>query len=165
VARTLTVRDQLLAGLAAGITGGIVIDAFLFAMARVGGATPAQALGMYPWIASVLFGPAILGSPAAPALGVVLHFGVSIFWALGYVYLIRSQPQLLTRPILSGAGFGLVVYVFMEIMLITAGQFHRPKPAELGTALLAHIVFFGMTVGLVVSLMLRRPSSGSGQAA
>jgi uncharacterized membrane protein YagU involved in acid resistance len=161
VARTLVLRDQLLAGLAAGIAGGIVIDAFLIATTLAGGATPAQALGMYPWIASVLFGPAILTNPAAPLLGVVLHIAVSIFWALGYVYLIRSQPQLLTRPFLSGACFGLVVYCFMEIMLITAGAYHRPKPQELGIGLVAHIVFFGMTVSLVVSRMLRRRTTAA----
>ncbi|HTJ25668.1 MAG TPA: hypothetical protein VMA36_05820 [Candidatus Limnocylindria bacterium] len=161
MARTLALRDQLLAGLAAGIAGGIVIDAFLLAMAFAGGATPAQALGMYPWIASVVFGHAILANPAAPALGVLLHFGVSIFWALGYVYLVRSQPQLLTRPYLSGAGFGLVVYCFMQIMLITAGEYHRPSPQALGIGLVAHIVFFGMTVALVVSRLLRRPSAAA----
>jgi uncharacterized membrane protein YagU involved in acid resistance len=161
VARTLVLRDQLLAGLAAGIAGGFIIDAFLIATTLAGGATLAQALGMYPWIASVLFGPAILTNPAAPLLGVILHFAVSIFWALGYVYLIRSQPQLLTRPLLSGACFGLVVYCFMEIMLITAGEYHRPKPQELGIGLVAHIVFFGMTVALVVSRMLRRRTTAA----
>jgi uncharacterized membrane protein YagU involved in acid resistance len=161
VARTLVLRDQLFAGLAAGIIAGIVIDAFLLVTTIAGGASPTQALGIYSWIASVAFGHAILSSPAAPALGVLLHFAVSIFWALGYVYLVRSQPQLLTRPWLSGAGFGLVVYCFMEIMLITAGEYHRPKPPELAVGLVAHIVFFGMTVALVVSRMLRRPSAAA----
>lgn len=161
MARTLALRDQLLAGIAAGIVGGILIDAFLLAMAFARGATPTQALGMYPWIASVVFGHGIIGNPAAPALGVLLHFAVSIGWALGYVYLVRSQPQLLTRPFLSGAGFGLVVYCFMQIILIAAGEYHRPNPAQLGIGLVAHTVFFGMPVAFVVSRLLRRPAAAA----
>lgn len=156
MARTLVLRDQLTAALAAGIVGGILIDLFLIGTAVGGGATAGQALQIYPWIASVLFGPSVLTNPAAPLIGVVVHFCVAIGWALGYVYLIRSQPQLLTRPIISGASFGLVVYVFMQIILITAGQYHRPSPPALAAGLIAHVVFYGIPVGLVVSRVLRR---------
>jgi hypothetical protein len=156
VARTLVLRDQLTAALAAGVVGGILIDLFLIARTLAGGATIGQALQMYPWIASVLFGPSVLTNPAAPLIGLVMHFCVAIGWALGYVYLIRSQPQLLTRPIVSGFCYGLVVYVFMQIVLITAGQYHRPSPSALATALLAHTVFYGIPVALVVSRLLRR---------
>lgn len=152
----LVPRNQLFPAVAAGITGGVVVDAFLIATKLAGGTSLAQALDMYRWIASVALGSAILDDPAAPALGVLLHFGISILWALGYVYLTRSQPRLLTRPFLSGAGFGLVVYCFMQIILIPAGQYHRPTPPELAIGLVANIVFFGVTVALVVSRMLRR---------
>ncbi len=68
----------------------------------------------------------------------------------------RAQPQLLSRPWISGAGFGLVVYVFMQIVLITAGQYHRPAPAVLGESLVGHLGFYGIPVALVTSRMLRR---------
>ena len=54
-------------------------------------------------------------------LGVVMHFAVAIAWAFGYVYLVRTQPQLLSRPIVSGLGFGIVVYVFMQIVVLPRG--------------------------------------------
>jgi hypothetical protein len=57
----------------------------------------------------------------------------------------------------SGAGFGLVVYCFMEIMPIPRWAFHLPTPSKLAIDLVANIVFFGMTVALVVSRLLRRP--------
>jgi hypothetical protein len=156
VARTLDLRDQLLAGLAAGIAGGILIGLFLIAASLGGGATFGQLIQTLPWIASVLFGAAILTNPAAPLIGAVMHFCVAIGWALGYVYLIRSQPQLLTKPYISGFCYGLVVYCFMEIVLITAGQYHRPSPPALGAGLLAHTVFYGIPVAVVVSRLLRR---------
>jgi hypothetical protein len=154
---TPALRRQLVAGLVAGIAGGIMIDAFLFAVQIAAGGSPAQVVsGTWLFVAAVLLGPAAIINPFAPLIGAALHFCVAIFWALGYVYLVRSQPQLLTRPWISGAGFGLVVYVFMQIILITAGQYHRPAPAVLGESLLAHIGFYGIPVALVTSRMLRR---------
>jgi hypothetical protein len=150
-------RAQLTAGVAAGVAGAITFDAFLFVVQIAGGAPAAQVVaGTWIFVAAVVLGPAAIYNPAAPAIGALLHLGVSVAWALGYVYLVRSQPQLATRPLLSGAGFGLVVYVFMQIILITAGQYHRPSPGVLGTALLAHIVFFGIPVALVVARLLGR---------
>jgi uncharacterized membrane protein YagU involved in acid resistance len=153
---TLTLRDQLAAGLIAGIAGGILIDLFLFAVQLAGG-TPAEKLAAnFAFIAATLTGPGAYANPAAVPIGIVLHFCVSIGWSLGYVYLVRSQPQLLTRPLISGAGFGLMVYIFMQIVILTAGQYHRPGPGVLLTQLVAHIVFFGIPVALIVSRMLRR---------
>ena len=154
VERTVTLREQILAGLAAGIAGGVLIDLFLFAVELAGGTPAARLAGNFAFIAATLLGPGAYASPAAVPLGVVLHFAVSVGWALGYVYLVRSQPQLLTRPIISGAGFGLTVYVFMQIVLLTAGQYHRPSPGVLGTQLAAHLVFFGIPVALIVSRAL-----------
>jgi hypothetical protein len=157
---TAALRGQLVAGLVAGITGGITIDAFLFGVQIASGGSPAQVVtGTWIFVAAVLLGPAAIFNPAAPLIGAALHFCVAIFWALGYVYLVRAQPQLLARPWISGVAFGLVVYVFMQIILITAGQYHRPAPAVLGEALLAHLVFYGIPVALVTSWMLRRAAT------
>jgi hypothetical protein len=146
VARTLVLRDQLVAGLLAGLVGGIVIDLFLAAVGMAGGRSPGDALAADSWT---------LGAPSA-AGGVVLHFVVAIGWALGYVYLLRSQPQLLTRPWVSGLGFGLVVYVFMGVVQIMAGRYHRPSPTQFEVSLIAHVLFYGLPVGLIVSRALRR---------
>jgi uncharacterized membrane protein YagU involved in acid resistance len=153
-------KMQLAAGAAAGLTGAILLDAFLFVTQIVAGAPPGQVIsGAFTFIASVLFGPGIAANPAAPAIGAVIHLCVSIGWALGYVYLVRTQPQLLVRPWISGAGFGLVVYVFMLIVLLTAGMYHRPSPQRLENELIAHMLFFGIPVALVVSRVLARPAA------
>ncbi len=164
----MTLRDQLKAGLVAGVAAGILIDVFLFSMQLVGGTPPDKLAANFVFIAAVLLGPGAFASPIAVPLGVVLHFCVAIGWALGYVYLVRSQPQLLVRPWISGAAYGLVVYVFMEIILITAGLYHRVAPGLFFTQLVAHVVFYGIPVAVIASRLLRsvvaHPSTSSAEA-
>ncbi|MBV8581718.1 MAG: hypothetical protein JOZ86_13920 [Candidatus Eremiobacteraeota bacterium] len=155
--RTIALRSQITAGLVAGIVAGIVMDAAYLAMQYATGVPAEKLLGLYVFVASAVLGPSAYGNPNAIGIGIVLHFCVAVGWALGYVYLVRTQPQLLRLPWLSGAVFGLVVYVFMQLVLLYAGIYHRPaSPAELAMQLLAHLLFYGTTVALVVSLMLRR---------
>jgi len=167
---TVALRDQLKAGLVAGIAAGIVFELFLLGMQLATG-TPPDKLGWnFVFIAAVLLGPGASTNPVAVPLGIVLHFCVAIGWALGFVYLVRSQPQLVARPWISGAAFGLVVYVFMEIILITAGQYHRAAPGLLATQLVAHMAFYGIPVAVIASRLLRpivahpspEPVEGSG---
>jgi hypothetical protein len=154
VERTVTLRAQIVAGLAAGLAGGILVDAFLIGAQIANGHPTGEAVvAAYTFIASAL-GPGVAANPQAPLIGLVLHFCISIGWALGYVYLVRSQPQLLSRPWVSGACFGLVVWVFMEIVLLAAGLYHRPSPPELATGLIANSLFYGVPVALVVSRLL-----------
>lgn len=153
--RTITLRDQITAGLLAGLAGGVLIDAFLFATQLAAGTPVSKLAENFVFIASAVLGPGATASASAVPVGIVLHFCVAVGWALGYVYLARSQPHLVARPWLSGAGFGLTVYVFMQIILITAGQYHRPPPGLLGTQLVAHVVFYGIPVALIVARLLR----------
>ncbi len=162
----MALRDQLKAGLVAGLAAGVLFDVFLFAMQLATGTSADKLADNFVFIAAVLLGPGASTNPIAVPLGVVLHFCVAIGWALGYVYLVRSQPQLVVRPWISGAAYGLVVYVFMEIILITAGQYHRVAPGLLFTQLVAHVVFYGIPVAVIASRMLRssvaHPSTSSG---
>jgi hypothetical protein len=166
VERTVALRDQLKAGLIAGVAAGVLIDVFLFGMQLAGGTPAGKLAGNFVFIAAVLLGPAAYASPIAVPLGIVLHFCVAIGWALGYVYLVRTQPHLIARPWISGAAFGLMVYVFMQIILITAGLYHRGAPGVLFTQLIAHVVFYGMPVAVIVSRLMRpivaHPSTSSG---
>ncbi len=160
--RIVPPREQIVAGLLAGIAGGIVMQLFYFLTMLPSGQAVRIFLGTFAFITSVLLGPSALGSPAAVPLGVVLHFCVSIGWALGYVYLTRSQPQLITHPWISGAVFGLVVDMFMNLVLLAAGMYHTlPSREDLTIALLAHVVFYGMTVALVASRLLRASAARS----
>lgn len=157
--RTVVLRDELRAGVVAGIAGGVLIDLFFFVFGTVtgGGSFGEVAAKSLAFTASAAIGPAAAAAnpSLAVALGVLLHLLVSIAWALGYVYLARSQRHLLTRPVLSGLGFGIVVYVFMNIALIGAGLYHRPTVQNFEAGLAAHLLFFGLPVALIVARTLR----------
>jgi hypothetical protein len=162
VERSVTLREQIVAGVIAGIAGGVLIELFYFATMLRGGNAVGGLLVSFAFVAATLLGPGAYGNPAAVPIGILLHFCVAIGWALGYVYLVRQQPYLLTRPWISGLGFGIVVYVFMQIVLLTAGQYHRPSsPVELEIGLVAHLVFYGIPVALVTSRLLRPPVSAA----
>jgi hypothetical protein len=153
---TLTLRGRLAAGIVAGVGAALSIVLFLF-MLRWDGAAPPPA-AFFTFAAAAMLGPAAYANPAAVAIGVALIFVLAIAWALGYVYLVRSQPQLLARPFVSGAVFGLIVYIFTQIALLTAGMYHRPAPGLLGQELVALLVFYGIPVALIVSTFARRAS-------
>lgn len=163
VERTVTQRDRIVAGLAAGIVGGILIQLFLFAVQLAGGTPPEQFAGDFAFIAASLEGPGASASPALVAIGIVLHLCVSVGWAVGYAYLARTQRQLVTRPLISGIGFGVVVYIFVQIVLLTAPQHHGPAAGSIATQVIAYTIFYGIPVALIASRMLRR-STGSAAA-
>ena len=163
VERTVTPRERIVAGIAAGIVGGILIQLFLFAVQLAGGTPPEKFVGDFAFIAASLEGPGAGATPVTVAIGIVLHLCISVGWAVGYAYLARTQAHLLTRPVISGAGFGLIVYIFVQIVLLTAPQHHGPAAGSIATQLLAYVVFYGIPVALIVSRMLRR-STGSAAA-
>jgi hypothetical protein len=163
VERTVTLRDRVTAGIVAGVAGGTLFALFVFALELAAGMPPGT-LGLnFVQVAATVLGPRVLGNQAFVPVGVLLHLWVAVGWALGYVDVVRTQPQLVTRPWVSGAAFGIVVYVFMMIILITAGQYHRPMPGVLGAQLVAHIAFYGIPVALIVARLLRT-STGAGPA-
>ncbi len=154
--RTLPLRGRLAAGVAAGAGAAVLVIVYLFVLSWIG---TAPGPGTFFTIAAaVLLGPAAYATPAAAAIGVVLTFVLAIGWAIGYVYLARSQPQLVARPLLSGAGFGLIVYTFSQVAMLGAGIRHQLTPGLMAEELLGHLVFYGIPVALIVaSLAKPRP--------
>ncbi|MBV8371611.1 MAG: hypothetical protein JO036_22085 [Candidatus Eremiobacteraeota bacterium] len=155
-------REEIRAGLLAGIAGAITIEVFYFLTFLPGGDAVKMLVGSFAFVSSVLVGPSTRVTPAVLVFGIVLNFCVSVGWALGYVYLARTRPQLIAHPWLSGAAFGLVVYLFSQIVLLAAGANHMlSSPEDLTIQVIAHIVFYGIPVALVASRLLRA-STGSG---
>ena len=152
--RTVNPRAGLSAGLIAGIGGGILTDLFLIA-AQAAFGTSSGGGGITGFIASAVLGSPGMTNPAAVGIGVVLQLCVAVGWALGYVYLVRREPQLIARPWLSGAAFGLVVYTFVKIVGLGSGLYHQPNPFEIGVSLIAYIGFYGIPVALILSRLLR----------
>lgn len=142
----------IVAALFAGAVAGVLILAcyviLTVVVLRTPGFTPA---GLFEFDAAALVGNvAYTGGPYV-ALGIGLHFLVALGWAIGYGFAAERQPQLVTRPIISGAAFGLIVYFAMLLVLVAANAYRTPTPGELGVALLAHLGCFGIPVALIIA--------------
>ncbi|HZX68701.1 MAG TPA: hypothetical protein VFE70_07440 [Candidatus Elarobacter sp.] len=158
--RTVTRRAQLTAGLAGGLAGAFLMEAFfrgaLWAFKIQGDQLPLLA----DYVGTTVLSP---GSAPGMAAGIafLLYLAVSAGWGVGYVSASRTSPQLLARPWISGAVFGLVVYIVMQVMLLTAGLYHRPNFDVLLVQLAAYVAGFGIPVAVIASRQLRI-AAGSG---
>jgi hypothetical protein len=149
--RTLDRRDWIVAGVVAGIAAGITVSAFAALNDVQAGDSP---LATYAYVATVFAGPQAQGAPWAIPVGVVAVFGAAIAWAFGYISAARRQRQLLRRPLLSGIGFGIIVWFVNLLVLVAANRF-APTLFGLDRDLIAYIGFFGLPLAFVVSRLLR----------
>jgi hypothetical protein len=129
----------------AGFLGGVLVDLFLI-LIRV-----APFPGVYQFIASTLVGPVAFTSSAYIALGLVMHFLISIVFALAYAFIASRSRALLDQPIAWGAIFGLAVYAVMEVVLSLAHAAQPPSVKGVVIGLIAHVVFFGLPVALYIA--------------
>ena len=146
----------------AGIIAGICLEAYLVLTVVL--PSHLNVLQVWQWIASAAVGDVAFTNPAYAWLGLLVHFIISIAWAGGYAYLAQAQQFMNRRWVISGLVYGLVVYIFMDILLLGARKFVPPTSAlALLNVLIAHSVFFGLPVAFVVSRLdaaaMRSPST------
>jgi hypothetical protein len=105
-------------------------------------------------VASGLLGPRALatGRGATVALGLVLHFFISLVISSIYALTALHAPFLIQRPFLAGALYGIAVFVVMNFVVLPLSR--RPKrPFNLkfaATQLVIHIVIVGWSIALSV---------------
>jgi uncharacterized membrane protein YagU involved in acid resistance len=133
----------------AGLTGGLVMELYVYATTIL--PSHGDVLATWQWIASAAMGPPAYTSPALAWAGLAIHFVVSIGWAGGYAYIAGTRAFMSRRWVLSGLGFGVVVYVFMQFLLIGAGKFQAPSDLQLLNQLVGHGLFFGVPVAFVTA--------------
>jgi hypothetical protein len=142
-------------GIIAGLGGGVAIDLYLIATVVVISHS-ATLVEFYQFVASGAIGPAAYHEGSAGALlGLGVHLIVSIAWGIGFAYLAVQTPQLRSRPIVSGIAFGLLVMVAMQLVEVAANIYRIPDATALINGIIAHTLFFGLPVALVVSRMLK----------
>jgi hypothetical protein len=151
--RTFVRRDWVVAGVAAGIVAGITIAAFAAFTQWSVGASPADT---YTFLASLIVGPAAAASGEGwvVPVGVAGLFAGSIAWAFGYLSAAQRQRQLLTRPLISGIGFGIIVWFVNQLVLVTMDRF-TPTFAGLDRDLIAYVIFFGVPLAFTAARLLR----------
>lgn len=152
----VTVRPNwgriIVQALVAGISGLIVLDAYLYVtVIRPAHGTLIQ---MWLWIASVAIGPVALTNASNVPLGVVVDLVAAIGWAGGYAYFAQRQPFVNTRWLISGLMYGLIVYLFTQVLLLGVHAFvWPPTPAAFVNQIVALMLFFGVPVACAVARM------------
>lgn len=141
---TLAVRAVV-----AGVIGGILIDLFLI-LTRM-----APFPGIYQFVASGLVGKVAYTSSSYIWLGLIMHFTISVVWALLYAYGANAM-HVLRRWLVGGFVFGVVVMFAMHGVEMVS---HIAQPLSLlsiESGLMAHLLFFGWPVAGYLSLTDRR---------
>jgi len=140
-------RVILMAGLLAGALD--ITAAFLVYGLR--GASPVRILQS---IASgLLGGAAFQGGWGAAALGAVLHFLIAIVAAAVYYGASRKLGILVRRPVISGLLYGVMVYVFMNHVVLPLSAVPK-RPFVLSMAAVIVVVHM-LCVGLPIALVIR----------
>src|SRR5262245_1597758 len=105
-ARRVPARALAVALLVGGLLAGVGDIAFALSFAAYRGTPPVRLLQT---VASGLLGTdAYAGGVPAAALGLALHFGLSLLWAGLFVGLASFVPWLARHPLASGVAFGIV---------------------------------------------------------
>lgn len=129
----------------AGLVGGTTIDLFLIIVRAV------PFPGVYQFIASALVGPVAFSSSTYIALGLFLHFFISVAFAATYEFVAERYRALIDSPLLWGSVFGIAVMIVMQILTGIAHVSQPPTAIGIIMGLVAHIVFFGIPVALYVA--------------
>jgi uncharacterized membrane protein YagU involved in acid resistance len=94
----------------------------------------------------------MLGVPIA--VGWIMHFMIGTIFATTYVFYISHLLRKIENHVLRGAVFGIIVFVFAQMMIKIMAMMMPPMPAPEGSmmlmmvgSILGHIVF-GITVAL-----------------
>ncbi len=144
------------AGALGGLVGALAMAAFLVVWRYAIPGRIGYASEYFTRIATIATGGAhALPGGESPALGFLGHLFVGTLWGIGYAWLANTRAQLVTRPYISALGFGVIVYFAMQFILVFAGVYRTPAPAQLGVDLVAHCIFFGFPVAFIVARRLR----------
>jgi hypothetical protein len=105
---------------------------------------------------------AFTGGVAAGALGLASHYAISVAAAATYGYASRSVAFLSTHWLVAGALFGVLVYLFMNFVVIplSAAPF-KPSldPNVIAQGFVSHALLFGIPIaGLMRRLAPAQPA-------
>lgn len=134
-----------------GLIAGALDILFAISFAAWNGTRPVQLLQI---VASGLFGKSALsgGLPMA-AMGLALHFLLSLLWAGLFLALAWLRPALAQSPYLYGLLFGVLVFFAMRLVVLPLSAFPFPvsfKPLATVLDLLSHMLLFGLPIALAV---------------
>jgi uncharacterized membrane protein YagU involved in acid resistance len=134
-------------GLVAG-TLDIVYACLFWALKRD---VPAQQI--LQSVAAGLLGKASFeGGAATAALGLALHFLIALSMSAVYYLVSRRWPRLWQRPVLCGAGYGLLLYAIMNYVVVplSAAGPGSKDPLWVTLSIAVHMLLIGIPIALAV---------------
>ena len=121
------------------------------------GTAPSRVL---QYVASGALGPASFQGGALTALaGLGFHYLNAFLFAVFFFVVAPRIPWSIERPVLSGAIYGVGVYVVMNYVVVPLSRIGpRPAPALLTwtTGLLVHMVLIGVPIALAAKRALAK---------
>jgi hypothetical protein len=103
----------------------------------------------------LLGGEAYTGGAKTAVLGLALHFLIATIWTIVFYLASRRLRFLLAQPIVWGLVYGIVVYAFMNFVVLPMSQFPQRTPPTL-TGRLIGLVIIMFCIGLPIALIVRR---------
>lgn len=89
--------------------------------------------------------------------GWVMHFMIGVIFALAYIFLIQKQLQKISNRYVKGTVFGIIVFVFAQVMmfLMTAVFTSIPSPAGSMALMMLGSVIGHVVYGIVTVLFIK----------
>lgn len=133
-----------------GLTAGVLdITAASVNVWLRGGRSP---VWTFQSVAGGLFGAETFkGGWRTAALGLALHFFIALTAAAVFYAASRKLKFLTSRAVLSGAAFGVAVWLFMNLVMLPLTPLKITHTvSSVVTGILIHIFFVGLPISLVV---------------
>jgi len=108
-------------------------------------------------VAAGLYGPAssTLGVKTA-IVGLVLHYFIATTWTTVYYTASRKISFLINQPVISGLLYGMIVYSFMNFVVIPLSMIpKRPTPPPLSGRLIGLSIII-VCIGLPIAFIVRK---------
>ena len=132
-----------------------IADALIFYGLR--GVPPA---GLLRFIAGCLVGVSALhGGWAMAALGLAIHYTITLFWSALFLLAASRLPFLTRQAIASGLLYGVLIYVLMNFVVLPLTRLpprsHHLAPGVLINGVLALLLFMGLPIALIAQRFTR----------
>ena len=132
-----------------GLIGGALDLTFAVSYAAMQDFPPVKLLQT---IASGAFGQSAFdGGPPMAVAGFAIHFLLSLLWAALFAFLTSRLALARRQPIVSGAVFGVLVFLAMRCVLLPLSAYPRPVSFSMPGSfydLLSHMFLFGVPIAL-----------------
>ena len=108
----------------------------------------------------LLGGAAYSGGAKTAVLGVVLHYLIATTWTIVFYVASRKLRFLIERPVTWGLVYGVIVYAFMNFVVLPVSALPQRTPPTLSSRII-NLLIIMFCIGLPIATIVRRFSRAS----